>query len=267
MTAEGEPGHAREADAAAHVAANRAAWDGFADDYAVNGRRNWAATEITWGIFNVPEAAARMLPETVAGQDVVELGCGTAYVSAWLARLGARPVGIDNSPRQLETARALQREFGLPFPLHLGDAERTPFPDASFDFAISEYGACIWCDPERWIPEAARILRPGGRLHFLRNSTLLMLCTPDSDADPDAPVGTTLERPLFGMNRFAWPDGSVEFHLPHGEMIDLLRRSGFEVEALVEVQAPEDATTTYPFVSPEWARRWPCEEVWRCIRL
>jgi SAM-dependent methyltransferase len=247
----------------AHVAANREAWDAMAPDYAASGRRNWAASEITWGIFNVPEAAVGMIPPEIAGKDVVELGCGTAYVSAWLARLGARPVGIDNSPKQLAAAREFQQEFGLAFPLHLGDAERTPFADASFDAAISEYGASIWCDPERWIAEAARILRPGGRLTFLRNATPLMLCTGE---DPDAPVGETLERPLFGMREFRWPDGSVEFHLPHGELIRVLRERGFEIEALVEVQAPEGATTTYPFVTAEWARRWPCEEVWRCIR-
>lgn len=38
----------------------------------------------------------------------------------------------------------------------------------SFDFAISEYGACLWVDPKKWVAEAARLLRPGGRLHFLR---------------------------------------------------------------------------------------------------
>ncbi|MCC6778783.1 MAG: methyltransferase domain-containing protein, partial [Hyphomicrobiales bacterium] len=166
---------------------------------------------------------------------------------------------------QLATARRLQAEFGVDFPLHLGDAEKTPFPDASFDFAISEYGAAIWCDPYRWIPEAARILRPGGRLHFLANSPLLMLATPVEDED--APVTERLERPLFGMHRFAWRDGSVEFHLPHGEMLKLLRDSGFAVEALIEVEIPEGAATRYPYVSAEWARRWPAEEVWKARRL
>jgi SAM-dependent methyltransferase len=244
-----------------YVARNREAWDRMAVDYVATGLRNWASDEVTWGIFDVPEAQIGMLPHDLAGMDAVELGCGTGYVSAWLAKRGARPVGIDNSPAQLETARRFQREFGIEFPLHLGDAERTPFPDESFDFAISEYGAAIWCDPYRWIPEAARILRPGGRLSFLGNSTLLMLTTPLGDED--APVSERLERPLFGMHRFAWGDGSVEFHLPHGEMFRLLRDSGFEVEDLVEVQIPEGATTSYPYVSPEWARRWPAEEVWK----
>jgi SAM-dependent methyltransferase len=244
-----------------YVAGNRVAWDRMAVDYAESGHRNWASDVVTWGIFNVPESEIGMFPADVNGMDVVELGCGTAYVSAWLARRGARPVGIDNSPAQLESARRFQREFGLDFPLHLGNAEQTPFADESFDFAVSEYGAAIWCDPYRWIPEAARILRPGGRLHFLGNSLLLMLTTPMSDED--LPATERLERPLFGMHRFDWSDGASEFHLPHGEMIRLLRNCGFEIEDLVEVQIPEGATTTYPFVSPAWARRWPCEEVWK----
>ena len=248
-------------ESAEHVARNRVAWDRMAADYVESGRRNWSSDEVTWGIFSVPEARIGMLPPDLAGMDTIELGCGTAYVSAWLARRGARPVGIDNSPAQLATARRFQEEFGVSFPLHLGDAERTPFPDESFDFAISEYGAAIWCDPYRWIPEAARILRPGGRLSFLGNSTLLMLCTPT--VDEDAPVTKRLERPFFGMHRFTWNDGAVEFHLPHGQMFRLLRDSGFDVEDLVEVEIAADATTSYPFVTAEWARRWPAEEVWK----
>ena len=88
-----------------------------------------------------------------------------------------------------------------------------------------------------------------------------MLCTRSDDED--APVTERLERPLFGMHRFAWSDGVVEFHLPHGAMIRVLRESGFEVEDLVEVEIPEGATTRYPFVTAEWARRWPAEEVWK----
>ena len=87
----------------------------------------------------------------------------------------------------------MQAEFGLEFPLIEANAEDVPLPDASFDLVLSEYGASIWCDPYNWIPEAARLLRPGGRLVFLRNSTLVILCCP-TDEGPR----TTLQRPQFG---------------------------------------------------------------------
>ncbi len=98
---------------ASHVTVNRAYWDERADHYEEAGRSNWAASEPRWGLWGVSQSQVPLIPEDVAGKDVIELGCGTAYVSAWLARRGARPVGIDNSPRQLATARALQREHGL----------------------------------------------------------------------------------------------------------------------------------------------------------
>jgi SAM-dependent methyltransferase len=247
--------------AADHVRRNRAAWDRWAAEYAGPGLRLWAASEPTWGIWNVAEAQAGVLPAELEGRDSIELGCGTGYVSAWLARRGARPVGLDNSPAQLATARQLQDRFGLRFPLIHASAEQAPFADASFDLAISEYGASIWCDPYAWIPEAARLLRPGGQLIFLVNSVLLMLTVPDNG---NQPATKHLRRPYFGMHRFEWPDDeSVEFHLGHGDMIRLLRGYGLEVEDLVELRPEPGAETRYPFVTLYWARQWPCEEVWK----
>ena len=219
---------------------------------------NWALDEISWGIWGIDESALGVLGE-VAGLDVVELGCGTAYFSAWLAKRGARPVGVDITPAQLETARRMMAETGVEFPLVEADAAETGLPDESFDLALSEYGASIWVDPYRWVPEAARLLRPGGRLVFLRNSTLVILCTGDEDQ-----AGESLRRPQFGLRRIEWPEGGVEFHLGHGEWIDLLRSNGFEVERLIELQAPADAETHpyYAYVTADWARNWPCEEIW-----
>jgi SAM-dependent methyltransferase len=202
-----------------------------------------------------------MLPD-VSGMDTIELGCGTAYVSAWLARRGARPVGIDPTPAQLASARMFQDEFDLHFPLIEARAERLPFPDETFDFAISEYGAAIWADPYAWILEAARVLRPGGELVFLGNSTLIMMCVHD---DENIPAEATLVRPQFGMHRFDWDDDPpvVEFHLSHGDWIRVLRAGGFEILDLIELRPPEGAVTTFPWVTAEWARQWPSEEVWR----
>ena len=248
-----------------YVARNRDVWTKTNREFTdAQADRAWRADEITWGVFGHRESELDVLGD-VSGLDVVELGCGTAYVSAWLARRGARPVGVDVTPAQLGTARRLQAETGLVFPLLEANAEDVPLPDASFDLALSEYGASIWCDPYRWIPEAHRLLRPGGRLVFLCGSPLLLLCSLE---DEDATV-ETLQRPQRGMHRLVWPDGTVEFHLGHGDMLRLLRETGFEVEALVELYARDDAETHeyYAFVTADWARKWPAEEIWAARKL
>jgi SAM-dependent methyltransferase len=224
-----------------------------------NARRAWLQDEITWGIFATPESSLDVLGD-VAGLDAVELGCGTAYFSAWLARHGARPVGIDPTPAQLATARALMAELGPEFPLVEAGAEDMPLPDASFDLALSEFGAATWCDPELWIPEAARLLRGGGRLVFMHGTPLATLCYPE-----EGEITTELRRPYFGLGRLEWEDeGSVEFQLPYGGWIDALRRAGFEVERLLELQAPAGAVKHpyYGDIPVEWARRWPAEQIW-----
>jgi SAM-dependent methyltransferase len=244
-----------------HVASNRAAWDVDAENWVGPGRERWEDPRIRWGTWDVPEDELHLLPE-LDGLDVVELGCGTGYLSSWLAQRGAHPVGLDNSSRQLSNAGMFQREFGVPFPLVHGNAERAPFRDASFDLAVSEYGAIIWCDPYRWIPEAARILRPGGRLVCMGNSYLLML----TFLDDGEKATESLQRSHFGMHKFVGtdgPSGAVEFHIPHGEMIRLFRRSGFEIEDLVEIGAPSTASDAhYRMATVTWAQRWPNEQAW-----
>jgi SAM-dependent methyltransferase len=240
------------------VSGNVAAWtQANAEHTDAAAARQWSRDDISWGVFGIQESTIGCIGD-VAGLDVVELGCGTAYVSAWLAKRGARPVGVDPTPAQLETARRMQRETGIEFPLVEAPGEEVPLPDAAFDLAISEYGASLWADPYRWIPEAARLLRSGGRLIFMTNSNIMMLVAP-----PVGKLTEQLQRPLFGLYRTTWPgDPGTEFHLPHGEWIRLLRANGFEIEALHELQAPEGAASRHTYVTPEWARRWPSEEIW-----
>ena len=242
---------------------NRESWRLYAPDYVEAAQRNWSGAP-RWGIWGIPESDVGLLPSGLAGKVTVELGCGTAYVSAWLARRGALPIAIDLTPEQLATAQRMQREHDLDFALIRGIGEHVPLPDACADLVISEYGSAIWSDPYEWIPEAARLLRPGGELIFLGNSTLLNLVIPEVDG---VAAATTLLRPQRGMHRFEWPeepdDDSVEFALSHGDWIRLLRRNGLEIEELIELYPPEDATTRYPFVTHDWSRQWPCEEAWR----
>jgi SAM-dependent methyltransferase len=251
-------------DLTPHARRNQEVWTEFSRDYVEPAERSWATDEISWGIWDVPERDVGALDDVeLAGKDVVELGCGTAYFSAWFARRGARPVGVDVTEAQLETARRLQAEHGVDFPLVHASAESVPLADASFDLVFSEYGASLWADPYLWIPEAARLLRPGGRLVFMTNSVLAILCMPPGDE----PMGPELLRDYFGLGRVEWEDtGEIEFHLGFGDWVRVLRANGFVVDDYVEVGAPEGATTRYPWANPEWARRWPSEEIWKATK-
>jgi SAM-dependent methyltransferase len=245
-----------------YVAVNRESWTrANAEHTDARAREAWAQEEITWGKWSLPEREIQALPD-LTGKEIVELGCGTAYFGAWLKRHGAsRVVGVDVTPAQLETAKRLNEELGLGLEFLLENAEHTSLPDSSFDIVFSEYGASIWCDPYKWIPEAARLLRPAGQLVFLCNSVLSIVCSPDVGK-----VGERLERPQFGMHRFEWPeDDGVDFHIQHSDWIRLLRANGFEILGLWELQAPEGAEDHkyYDLVAAEWARKWPAEEIWK----
>jgi SAM-dependent methyltransferase len=245
-----------------YVAINRDAWTRANAEYTGARARDAWAQEITWGMWHVPESELRLLPD-VAGKDVIELGCGTAYFGAWLKRAGARRVvGVDVTPAQLETARRMDEEFGLGLELIEANAEDVPLPEESFDFAFSEYGASIWCDPALWIPEAARLLRPGGELMFVRGSTLRILCAPEEGQATDR-----LVRPQRGLYRLEWTgdDPGVEFHPPTADMFRILRTSGFDLLDFRELFAPEEAVDHEYYTDPpaEWAKRWPTEEIWR----
>ena len=210
-----------------------------------------------------PEQSLELLPADMAGLEAIELGCGTAYCSAWMARRGARVVGIDNSERQLATARRLAAEHSVPLTLIHGNAERVPYPDASFDFALSEYGAAVWCDPRRWIPEAHRLLRPGGTLVFMGNTLWVSVCTPLSGE----PAEPRLHRSYFDLQRIDWrkaavEPGGIEFNLPTSGWFRLLRDTGFQVVDYQELRAPADAPDR--FGTPGgWAHQWPAEHVWK----
>ena len=150
----------------AHAARNRAIWDGYSDEYqAKHGDQLAVSGGLAWGTTQVPEADIHVLGD-VAGRDILELGCGAAQWSIGLAKLGARPVGLDLSERQLTHARRLMAEAGVEFPLIHGTAEAVPLPDASFDIVFCDHGAMTFADPYRTVPEVARLLRRGGLFAF-----------------------------------------------------------------------------------------------------
>ena len=211
-------------------------------------------------MWQIPEAELNVLGD-VAGLDVLELGCGAAQWSISLAGLGARPVGLDVSPRQLEHARRGMADAGVDFPLIEASGEDVPLADGSFDIVFCDHGAFNFADPRRLVPESARLLRSGGLLAFNKVSPVLdLFYDVESDRIVDRPCND-----YFGMERFEDAEG-VSFQLPYGEWIRLFRAHGFVVEDLIELRPPADAETTYDMVSLGWARRWPAENIWKVRR-
>jgi len=208
-------------------------------------------------VWQIPEAELSVLGD-VAGLDVLELGCGAAQWSISLARLGARPVGLDLSRRQLEHARAAMGRAGVEFPLVEANAEEVPLEDESFDVVFCDHGAFNFADPRRLVPESSRLLRAGGLLAFSLTSPILDIFWNEEREEVD-------ERPqndYFELCRFEDEEG-VNFQLRYGEWIRLFRANGLVVEDLIELRPPADAETSYDMVTLEWARRLPAENIWK----
>ena len=240
---------------------NREFWDDDADDYQA-AHREQLARPGRWGVWGTPEAQLNAIGD-VTGLAVLELGCGGAQHTIGVAAAAARRVGLDLSRAQLGHAVRNLADAGLRAPVVCASGIATPFAAESFDLVFCDHGAMSFCDPYDTVPEVARLLRPGGRLVFNLSTLLRLVCFPTGD--PDAPISDRLHSPYFGARLFDWGDGTIDFQIPHGDWIRLFHAHGLDVEDLIEIQAPDDATTTYEYVDVEWARRWPTEEIW-CLR-
>ena len=245
---------------AADALHNRERWDAYADEYQGRHREMLGRPEPRWGMWQIPEAELQILGD-VAGKDVLEYGCGAAQWSILLAGLGARPVGMDNSARQLEHARELLAEAGVDFPLVHASAGEAPFDDASFDVVFCDHGAMTFADPYATVPEVARLLRPGGLFAFSHTTPLSQLCWRERRRGHRPGAAPVLLRPA--PDRVAGR-AAIEFTLPQGDWIRLFRVNGLVVERLHEVQPPEDTDSTYRDAEETaWARRWPMEQIWK----
>jgi SAM-dependent methyltransferase len=249
-------------DSIHHISKNRAYWDEASDDYQGQHGEVLHAQPLAWGVWRIPEAKVGVLGD-LHGRTVLEFGCGGAQWSLALAERGVRVVGLDLSGVQLRHARAGVAEAGTHLPLIQGSAEQAPFRDGVFDVVFCDHGAMSFADPYRTVPEAARLLRPGGLLAFCMSTPML-----DIAYDPIADAITPrLAMPYFGLHRME-DSFQTTFQLPYGEWIRLFRRHGLIVEDLIELRPEPTSTTTYSWYVPlEWARRWPAEQIWKVRKV
>jgi SAM-dependent methyltransferase len=244
-----------------HVARNTARWEATSDEYQERHRDFLRIDRPGWGVWQIPEDDVRVLGD-VDGLDVLELGCGAAQWSIALAKRGARVTGLDVSARQLEHARRRMAEEGVDIPLVQASGDDTGLPDAAFDIVFCDHGATTFVDPRRVIPEAARLLRPGGLLAFCGNTPIVDICWPADEPEPSE----ALRVDYFGLH--AIDDGeAVSFQLPYGEWVRLFAASGLVVADLIELRPPANAQSTYRSAeATAWSRRWPHEHIWKLRR-
>jgi ubiquinone/menaquinone biosynthesis C-methylase UbiE len=242
----------------ASVNANRNSWNRASAAYQQRCDPQIGAAARLWGNYSIPDSELGALGD-VTGLRVLELGCGAGQWSRSLAREACRLVGLDLSDAQLDAAR---RAMGaIPYPLVQGAAEQLPFATGSFDLVFCDHGGLSWAPPDVAVPEAARVLRQRGRLVFTVTSPWLRACYDDSSDR----VTASLHHDYFGPAAATGEDGATSYTLGYGDWIRTLRSAGLVIDDLIEPRPDPGKPSTYLTCEPaDWARHWPCENLWVC---
>lgn len=240
----------RDADAASTLRANRQWWDADADSYHAEHGEFLGVADFIWCPERLQESHARLLGE-LRGKRVLEIGCGGAMCSRWLASQGARPVASDLSAGMLRHARLGNLATNIDIPLVQADAQHLPFASGVFDIAFTSFGAVPFvADSARLMREIARVLRPGGRWVYSTTHPLRW-CFPD---DP-GPAGLTATMPYWDRTPYVEYGADdvptyVEHHRTLGDRIRELVAAGFQLEDIVEPEWPDGHTQEWGQWSP-----------------
>jgi SAM-dependent methyltransferase len=268
---EDEPGPAvgigrRATDSAATTRANRGWWDLDADSYHRHHGEFLGVADFVWGPERLREADVHLLGE-VSGRRVLEIGCGSAMCSRWLATEGARPVATDLSAGMLRHARLGAEQTGITVPLVQADAQYLPFADAGFDIVFTAFGAVPFvADSARVMREAARVLRPGGRWVFATSH-------PTRWAFPDDPGPDGLRATMSYFDRAPYVEFDaddrptyVEHHRTLGDRVREIVAAGLVLVDLIEPEWPADLSEEWGQWSPLRGAILPGTAIFICER-
>ncbi|MGX1807912.1 class I SAM-dependent methyltransferase [Nocardia sp. NPDC055321] len=230
-------------DSAVSERANRRWWDADAAAYHETHADflgvDSPAGEFVWCPEGLHEGDWRLLGDVV-DKTILEIGCGSAPCSRWLAAHGAHPVGLDISRSMLDRGVAAMAAGGPRVPLVQAGAEALPFADASFDLACSAFGAVPFvADSAQVMREVARVLRPGGRWVFSVNHPMRWIF-PD---DP-GPEGLRATIPYFDRTPYVEHDADgeatyVEHHRTVGDRVREIVAAGLTLVDIIEPDWPE----------------------------
>lgn len=195
--------------------------------------------EFVWCPEGLHEGDYHLLGDIV-GKTVLEVGCGSAPCSRWLAAHGAHPVGLDLSRAMLDRGLAAMARGGAQVPLVQAGAEALPFADQSFDLACSAFGAIPFvADSALAMREVARVLRPGGRWVFSVNHPVRWIF-------PDDPgqAGLTATMSYFDRTPYVEVDAAgeptyVEHHRTIGDRVREIVAAGLTLLDIIEPDWPE----------------------------
>lgn len=241
----------RDADSAATARANRHWWDTDADDYHAAHGGFLGDADFVWSPERLREGDAHLLGADVAGKTILEVGCGAAMCSRWLAGQGAHPVAFDISAGMLRHARDGAQRTGIDVPLVQADAEHLPFASGVFDVAFTAFGAVAFVhDSATVMLEVARVLKPGGRWVFATTHPTRW-CFPD---DP-GPAGLTATMPYWDRTPYVEYDDDeqptyVEHHRTLGDRVREIAAAGFQLIDVVEPEWPAGLTDEWGQWSP-----------------
>jgi SAM-dependent methyltransferase len=246
--------------------ASRVWWDADADDYQAEHGDFLGSADFVWCPEGVREADVHLLGD-VAGRRVLEVGCGSAPCSRWLATQGASAVGLDLSSGMLRHAVADGAGAGVDVPLVQASADQLPFADRSFDLACSAFGGVPFvADSGAVIDEVARVLRPGGRWVFSVTHPMRWIF-PD---DP-GPEGLIVGQSYFDRTPYLEVDDAgratyVEHHRTLGDYVRQINAAGMVLTDLIEPEWPEGHTREWGQWSPLRGRLFPGTAIFCCVR-